>query len=528
MPPAAPSLPPGTARQEATGRTRRSAHPPWWTSGAGWVPALSAVAGLLVGLATVGRSTLWRDEMATRQFSTLSLADLLHATDHVDRVLLPYYLAQHVWQLVAGSGAVALRMPSVLAGAATCALAAATARRAWGTVAGVVAGAALVLNGSFLAHSVDARPYAGVVMLTSLAFWAVTEATLREVTLREAAGTAPRRWPWVVYAVASTLAVVLHPFAVLGLVPVAVLVPRPLWRPWLAASALPLAATLAALAASGSQSGQLDWIHTPGVGSAWNVVVAGSGGSPAVWPLLVAVLLAAWAQRRARRSDRVWLAALALLLFPTLALLGASYVAWPVLVDRYVASVSLAAALLLGAGAAAAARLTGRTTTRAAVVTASVAVVVVGASSAAGLWTTYDATVRYGDAFGALAQSLGAQLRPGDVLAIRQEYYRGGVVAGIATYADDTDLAATVQAALRGDGEPTTYVRTVTAARPGSFSTTAAPAGPVTGRVWVVEEDRATPLTEQLVGAGCARDGTSRTFGTLHVAPLTCTAAEIA
>ena len=61
-----------------------------------FVRIVPALLGLAISLAFVGRASLWRDEMATKEFSALSVPSLFRATSHVDRVLTPYYLFMHV------------------------------------------------------------------------------------------------------------------------------------------------------------------------------------------------------------------------------------------------------------------------------------------------------------------------------------------------------------------------------------------------------------------------------------------------
>ena len=76
--------------------------------------AAPALLSLIVSLSCIGRAALWRDEMATRQFSLLPVGSLFRATSHVDRVLTPYYLFVHFWAYL-GDGAVVLRLSSTIA-----------------------------------------------------------------------------------------------------------------------------------------------------------------------------------------------------------------------------------------------------------------------------------------------------------------------------------------------------------------------------------------------------------------------------
>lgn len=461
--------------------------------------------------------------MASRDFAILSLPDLVHATGHIDRSLLPYYLLLHGWQELFGAGAVSLRLPSVVAAAVAVAFTADAARRLWGLVGGAVAGVALALDGVFLGYAVEARPYALVVTCVALATWAlVVQRGLPE----------PRRWPWGVYAVATGLAVLFNVFAVL-VVPVHVLLVRRagLVRSWLLACVVPVGCSALALASSWSQREQVGWVQRIGARAAVDGLVGQTGLSRHAALLALALLLSVAVQLRDRSLDDAWLTAVGLLMFPALALFVVSLVLQPVFVTRYLATTTYAAALLLGSGARAAVALVrpeGRpaTAVRGGLAAGSVTALGIAAlvvTSAPGLRTTVSTTVKYGDDFVALDRAIAASVRPGEALVVPQTFSAGGFAGGVAYYGSDAGLADAVEAALRGAGEPNAYLRRVTGTADGRFVTSAVD-GTVSGVVWMVEP--AFLAGEDLVAQlpGCAAGGTTeQVTQSLALVRLECT-----
>ena len=88
-------------------QTSPGVHPAWARAPV-WVRVLIAsVAALTVApplVSASGQVPLFRDEAATVQLATLALPQLLSATDHADRILLPHLLVG------AGAGVLALLM----------------------------------------------------------------------------------------------------------------------------------------------------------------------------------------------------------------------------------------------------------------------------------------------------------------------------------------------------------------------------------------------------------------------------------
>ena len=179
----------------------------------GRIAAVAGPAALALALALVRNTQipLWRDEFATALFASLSPADLLAATTHVDAVLAPYYFVMHLLSPALGLG-LGMRTVSILAFVGTAAVTAAVALRWWGAIGGAVAGLAVALNGEILGAAVNARPYALSLFFGALALFAADRA------LRSG-----RTWTWAGYAAAAAAAVVLQLFAVLAVALIGVL-----------------------------------------------------------------------------------------------------------------------------------------------------------------------------------------------------------------------------------------------------------------------------------------------------------------
>ena len=430
--------------------------------------------------------------MATREFSLLPLGALLKTTSHVDRVLLPYYLVMHVWTAI-GNGAVALRMLSVLAGAVTVAVSARTAQIAWGSIAAVITGIALAANGQFVGTSVDARPYALVLLFTAVA----THSLVRIMS-----GPATRR-AWLTYCAAVSIAVLMQALAILILLPHAI----PFWRRerrslvsrWLLATTLPVLLTLV-LVVGNSQRSQLAWIRRGSISDAIHNFITSSGESFHALPLILAVVFVLVLQVKRRFIDDVWAMSLGILIVPTAVLFLVSDLFTPVLVGRYVVSQLLGAALLLGAGGQFLSEVISSRHLARGLAAGMVIVVIVGASFA-GLRVTLRSTVAAGDNYPALVRELTAQARVGDELIIRQGYSLGGFADGVAYYLRDAAFMGAITQRLP-NGEPSQYERIVDRTSP--FSTANVQSGAYAANVWVVQKTQsATPTTQQLLAHGC-------------------------
>jgi mannosyltransferase len=426
--------------------------------------AAPTLLSLVLSVATVGRRDLWRDEMATWEFSRLSFPDLGRAVQNVDAVLAPYYALMHAWQWIFPQ-AVALRVPSLLAAAATVAVVAATAARLWNRWAGLVAGAALALNGSFAATAVSARPYALATLGCAVATYLLVRA--------RSDPSSTRLWAW--YAISCSLAISLQFFAVLtlaahGLIAI-------VWFGRDAAARRRAGTALAAVSvvaigvaiASTSQQGQLLWAQPQSAGDAMHILTSASGQLHPWhgWLLLVAGAVSLPAAIRAR--DTGWLLGPSLLLMPAGCLFVLSGAWHPAFVERYLVAAPIGAALVVGNAVGA---LHGR---RPAAAVAAVAITAVFAAGLPALRADFSASSV--DDFPGLIALVEQHAAPGDLVVVGQDYASGGIAAGFAYYGDDASFERDVVAGLP-DGSPTLYPRDPT----GSATSVGSPHG----RTWLI------------------------------------------
>ncbi|MBE3013765.1 glycosyltransferase family 39 protein [Microbispora sp. NEAU-D428] len=337
------------------------------------VTVVPAVLALAAGLWDLGGPPPWRDEAATVSAVGRTLPQLAHLLQSVDAVHGLYYALMHVVAGLSGTAEVALRIPSVVAGALAAAGTGALGRALGAPRAGLYGGVLLALMPIFSRYVQEARPYA----MTAAAAVGVTLLFLR--VLRS-----PTSAVLAAYAAALTVLAYLNLFAflVVGAHGVALILSRgPLLR-W-ACAATPALAAVVPLAWLGSrQSAQVGWISRPEAGDVGRLAVqlfgdlggaTGPGVAPLTWALALfglayAAVVGVRRARAARRAEKLaetpteeraetpaalMRLTLPWLLMPALVLLAASRALHPVYVFRYVFCCVPAAALLAGAGLAA-------------------------------------------------------------------------------------------------------------------------------------------------------------------------------
>jgi mannosyltransferase len=347
--------------------TAPPAHPPGLAPprGPAWlIPACAALATLAVMLWRIGVPSFWRDEGATLSAAHRSFPQLIRVLGHMDAVHGTYYLL--VWLLVrvAGSGELALRLPSAVAMAAAAGLLTALGRRLAGPAAGLAAGLSFAAAPAVSWFGQDARPFALETAVATAASYCFAR------FLDEGAG----RWArW--YAVSL---IGLGLADIFGLLLIAahgttLLVlhrhrgrqdGRQLARRWLATVTVAVVALLPLEVLAWSQRGQVGWLRTPLAASlASTGRLVGTPGALLTVAVIVAAGLAVTALAGRSRFAVAWpgrLAALGLawLLVPPALLIAASQVQ-PVYTFRYIVFCEPAVALLIGAGLAALGRVAG-------------------------------------------------------------------------------------------------------------------------------------------------------------------------
>ncbi len=197
-----------------------------------WGPlaALTLLAAAL-RFSTLDLQSFWYDEAFTPvHVLHPSLSATLHAMVHSENTPPLWYLLAWADSRLFGTGEIALRWPSALAGVATVPVAWAIGRELTGRRATAFATALLVaVNPLLVWYSQEARAYALYVLMAALAMLCFLRAR-----------RAPTRGNMTAFALTGSLALVSHYFALFMLVPMAI---------WLAWGRTRLRAALPALAA---------------------------------------------------------------------------------------------------------------------------------------------------------------------------------------------------------------------------------------------------------------------------------------
>ncbi|HLB21098.1 MAG TPA: glycosyltransferase family 39 protein [Solirubrobacteraceae bacterium] len=279
------------AEPVAVGSDRRLVQ--WWP-----LAALIVLAAAL-RLATLDQQSFWYDEAFTPVHVLHSgLGATLRAVVHHENTPPLWYLLAWADARLFGDGALALRLPSALAGILTVPVVWAIARRLAGRRAAVIAAAIVAVNPLFLWYSQEARAYGLFVLTSTLAMLCLVRAMDEPSARRMAA-----------FALTGALALLTHYFAVFLLVPMA------LWLLCDAAHRRMALAAAGALAAVGlalaplisAQGGQgTQWIGHWALSSRLQAIpqyfLTGYSGAPlgrgvellVALPILAGVALGAW------------------------------------------------------------------------------------------------------------------------------------------------------------------------------------------------------------------------------------------
>jgi mannosyltransferase len=201
-------LPAGAHRSAAT---RARALAAWWP-----LAALVVLAAAL-RLSTLDLQSFWYDEAFTPvHVLHPSLWATLRAMVHTENTPPLWYLIAWADSRAFGTGEIALRWPSTLAGIATVPVAWAIGRELTGRRAAAIATAAFIaVNPLFVWYSQEARAYALFVLLAAVAMLCFLRALQRPTTGRMA-----------IFALSASLALLSHYFAVFLLVGMVV------WLAW--------------------------------------------------------------------------------------------------------------------------------------------------------------------------------------------------------------------------------------------------------------------------------------------------------
>jgi mannosyltransferase len=285
----------------------------WWP-----LAALIALAAAL-RLSTLGLQSFWYDEAFTPvHVLHPSLWATLRGVVHTENTPPLWYVLAWADSRVLGSGEVALRLPSALAGIATVPVAWMIGSELAGRRAAVLSAAIVAVNPLFVWYSQEARAYALFVLTAALAMLCFLR--IEGAQRSDGSGRAGGRSPWVLgFAVSGSLALLTHYFAVFLLIPMALLLLRDprRRRESLPAIAVIGAVGLALLALVSAQGGHgTQWIGRWPFGERLQAILqyylTGASGAPLghgvelliALPILAGVGLWLWQRRERRTPER--------------------------------------------------------------------------------------------------------------------------------------------------------------------------------------------------------------------------------
>jgi mannosyltransferase len=180
------------------------------TSLAKWWP-LAALVVLAAGLrfGTLGLQSFWYDE-AYVPVHTLhsSLVATLRSVEHRENTPPLWYVLIWGWSRIFGTGEVALRLPSALAGTATVVVAWGIGGELAGRRVALVTAALVAVNPLFVWYSQEARAYGLFVFMAALAMWCWLRADAE-----------PTRGRLAAFAASGAAALATHYFAVFLVAP---------------------------------------------------------------------------------------------------------------------------------------------------------------------------------------------------------------------------------------------------------------------------------------------------------------------
>ena len=416
----------------------------------GWLALIPGLITLLVTLYRIGVPSFTRDEGATLLAVHRSYPEMLRMLGNVDVVHTAYYSLIWVVTRLAGSGEVALRLPSAVAMAVAAGGVTLLGQRLASGRAGLAAGLVFAAFPSVSYFAEDAREYAIVAALATVSAYLLVRALQAAVpaTAGSAATAAHPRYGWLVgYAAVLALLGLANILSLLIIAAHAVTIAvwrrfyggpgRPFVLRWLIGVAVALVVTSPVVAIATRQTHQVQWIKVPGFGAILGLVyLVGQRQAFLIVVVIIAIALAVAALTGGRARLRadwrpgLWGLAVPWLVVPPALLFVVSviHVIHPLYAFRYIAFCIPAVALLAGAALAA---LT-RTTVGWGVAIAALAIVVV-----AGLPVQSIQRTQAGHGYGIRAadRAVARLSRPGDALLTVRYWpltWGGGVERGLA------------------------------------------------------------------------------------------------
>lgn len=319
-------------------------------------------AGAILRFARLGSQSYWLDEA----FSVLLVRAPWHSFVYQLRTAEAnmgfYFVLLRLWDQPGDSEA-RVRLMSAVFGIATIPVVAAAAKRLYGWGAALAAAVVMAVDPFDLWASQEARGYALVILLVTCSTWAFVRATEPDADQDAAPSSRPRVW-WVLYVVASALAVYTHLYASFVLLAQWLsLAVRPRSVPWraliLSGAALAILLIPMAVFLLSGPHGNIDWIRGSWghLRDVWDSVrqVLGRGGAIAACGYLAVCVALLWIvagmMRRAATPVARWVYLVPLLWFitPIAIPLAVSLTIKPVLDPRYATICAPAVAILAAA-----------------------------------------------------------------------------------------------------------------------------------------------------------------------------------
>ena len=271
-----PSTPPVVSGgQDAGSRAARGPGRRGLEAGPAWLTVIPPLVTFVIMLWGIGGASYWRDEAATLSAAQRPLGNLLHTLGNIDAVHGAYYLLVWVMVQLFGPGELATRLPSAVAMAGAAAAVAGIGRRLISARAGLASGLVFAVLPEVSLYGQDARPYAIVVALASLASYLLVRAM--------GSGEPGQSYRWLAwYALCAGALGIVDIFGLLLIPAHAVTVAlrflrardgdaaaaaRSLALGWLAAAAAGVVLASPVLVLGYVQKGTLSWLSPPGPGS---------------------------------------------------------------------------------------------------------------------------------------------------------------------------------------------------------------------------------------------------------------------
>lgn len=136
----------------------------------GWIVFGLVVVAAVIRIVVIDNQSIWADEALTAFETRIPFGSMIRVVQHVETTPPLYFVVIWFWSHVFGTGVVALRSLSAVAGIALVPVAYLATRELAGRVAGVLAAAFVTFNPFLIWYSQEARTYMLLTLLAGLSF----------------------------------------------------------------------------------------------------------------------------------------------------------------------------------------------------------------------------------------------------------------------------------------------------------------------------------------------------------------------